>query len=341
MNLRVAVVGATGVIGKELVKILVDKGYRKENISFLASKNSVGTRISFGENESVMINDVNEHDFSKDRVAFFVAGSGISRNLGRSVASIGCLVLDGSSCFRMEEDVPLVIPEVNPHVLNELPGSNIIASPNCSTTQMLVALKPLHSLAKLSRIWVSTYQSVSGVGESGMDELYENTKRRFAFTQQGSNVFPRNIEFNCIPQIGEFDKSGFSDEELKLINETQKILEDKSIEVFPTCVRVPVFVGHAESITVELKEDVYEEDVYEILSDAEGVVFSRNQYKCQPEVVGYDDVFVSRIRFHSPRMISMWVVADNLRKGGALNLVQILDLLPRGSDLNNRNGSVL
>ncbi|ABD46148.1 aspartate-semialdehyde dehydrogenase [Neorickettsia sennetsu] len=327
MSSHVAVVGATEIIGRELIKLLACMEMKKESISFLVSREHAGMHIGFGESGDVVVQDVSMYDFSKARLAFFVGGRGIAHNLAELATMAGCIVLDSSSCFRMRDDVPLVIPEVNPHVLNSLPDTKVISSPSSLTIQMLLPLKPLHDVAKISRIWVSTYQSVSDAGEAGMDELYESTKRRFAFAQEKPCVFPRNIEFNCIPQVGELDEQNFCDEEIGLVREARKILEDGSIDVFPTCVRVPVFVGHAQSITVEFKENISEDDVYEILSDAEGVAFLRKNYKCQPEVVGYDDVFVSRLRFHSPRMLSMWVVADNLRKGGALNLLHIYDLL--------------
>lgn len=329
MSFHIAIVGATEVIGRELIRVLASRGTPRESISFLGPKERVGTSISFGESGEVTLSDVAEYDFSEARVAFFVGGEGLAHNFARSAASSGCIVIDSSAYFRMDAEVPLIIPEVNPYVLDNLSTNRIIASPSSLTTQMLLPLKPLHDVAKIARIWVSTYQSVSDAGESGMDELYESTKRRFAFTQEKSSLFPRNIEFNCIPQIGELGDDNFFDEEVNLIRETRKILKGSAIDVFPTCVRVPVFVGHAQSVTVEFKDDISEEDIYEILSDTEGVNFSRRGYTCQPEAVGYDDVFVSRLRFHSSRMISMWIAADNLRKGGAVNLVQIYDLVTR------------
>lgn len=325
---NISIVGATGIVGTEIIKILAEREFPVSQVKALASKDSIGKEISYGLSRTLMVQDLDSHDFSRDDLSFFVAGSGVSHNLARKVALTGCIIIDNSSHFRSDDEVPLIIPEVNPHAIKQYKKTNIIANPNCSTVQMLVPLKPLHDFAKIRKIIVSTYQSTSGAGRAAMDELYEHTKEKFAFSSTKAKNFLRPIPFNCIPQIDEINsETGFSVEENKMILETKKILEDDTIEVYPTCVRVPVFVGHAESVTVEFKDEISVDDVYDLLNEVEGIILSRDDYRTQIEVVGYDDIFVSRVRQNSPNTISMWIVTDNIRKGAALNAVQIAELL--------------
>jgi aspartate-semialdehyde dehydrogenase len=324
---KVSVVGATGLVGREVVRVLAEIKFPIRSVTALASFDSAGTEISYGISSRLTVKDIKEHDFSGDKIAFFVAGDGVSHSIAKKVASTGCIVIDNSAYFRMHSDVPLVIPEVNPHQIQNFNKCNIIANPNCSTIQMLLALKPLHDFAKIKKVFISTYQSVSGVGSDAVDELYERTKQKFIFNEQEPRNFPRPIEFNCIPQVGQIEKNGFCDEEKKIIEETKKIMEDDSIQIIPTCVRVPVFACHGQAISVEFEESIKLKEIAEVLEDAKGIIFCDKNYKTQADSAGYNDVFVCRLRQNNSNTISMWTVADNVRKGAALNAVQIAQSL--------------
>ena len=333
MGYNVAVLGATGAVGHEIITILEERNFPIENIYALASKRSVGKEVSFGD-KVLKVENVENFDFSSVDIAIFSAGSDVSEKWAPIAGDKGCIVIDNTSHFRMDPDVPLIIPEVNPEALEGYRNKNIIANPNCSTIQMLVPLKPLHDLAIIKRIVVSTYQSVSGAGKSAMDELWDQTRKMFfneTETQESKN-FNKRIAFNVIPQIDKFLDDGSTKEELKMVNETKKIL-DSTIEVSATCVRVPVFIGHAESVNIEFENNISIEEIRDILGDTDGVSLIDNieteTYITPIECVSDFSVFVSRLRLdHTlPSGINMWVVSDNLRKGAALNSVQIAEEL--------------
>ena len=333
MGYNVAVLGATGAVGHEIITILEERNFPIENIYALASKRSVGKEVSFG-NKVLKVENVENFDFSSVDIAIFSAGSDVSEKWAPIAGDKGCIVIDNTSHFRMDPDVPLIIPEVNPEALEGYRNKNIIANPNCSTIQMLVPLKPLHDLAIIKRIVVSTYQSVSGAGKSAMDELWDQTRKMFfneTETQESKN-FNKRIAFNVIPQIDKFLDDGSTKEEVKMVNETKKIL-DSTIEVSATCVRVPVFIGHAESVNIEFENNISIDEIRDILGDTDGVSLVDNieteTYITPIECVSDFSVFVSRLRLdHTvPSGINMWVVSDNLRKGAALNSVQIAEEL--------------
>jgi len=333
MGYNVAVLGATGAVGHEIITILEERNFPIENIYALASKRSVGKEVSFGD-KVLKVENVENFDFSSVDIAIFSAGSDVSEKWAPIAGDKGCIVIDNTSHFRMDPDVPLIIPEVNPEALEGYRNKNIIANPNCSTIQMLVPLKPLHDLAIIKRIVVSTYQSVSGAGKSAMDELWDQTRKMFfneTETQESKN-FNKRIAFNVIPQIDKFLDDGSTKEEVKMVNETKKIL-DSTIEVSATCVRVPVFIGHAESVNIEFENNISIEEIRDILGDTDGVSLVDNieteTYITPIECVSDFSVFVSRLRLdHTlPSGINMWVVSDNLRKGAALNSVQIAEEL--------------
>ena len=333
MGYNVAVLGATGAVGHEIITILEERNFPLENIYALASKRSLGKEVSFGD-KVLKVENVENFDFSSVDIAIFSAGSDVSEKWAPIAGDKGCIVIDNTSHFRMDPDVPLIIPEVNPEALEGYRNKNIIANPNCSTIQMLVPLKPLHDLAIIKRIVVSTYQSVSGAGKSAMDELWDQTRKMFfneTETQESKN-FNKRIAFNVIPQIDKFLDDGSTKEELKMVNETKKIL-DSTIEVSATCVRVPVFIGHAESVNIEFENNISIDEIRDILGDTDGVSLVDNieteTYITPIECVSDFSVFVSRLRLdHTlPSGINMWVVSDNLRKGAALNSVQIAEEL--------------
>lgn len=334
----IAIVGATGNVGREIASILYEKKFPYNNVYALASENSIGKEITFGE-ERLVVDSLSSFDFSKVQIAFFSPGSKVSEIYAPIAAEKGCYVIDNTSFFRMHQDIPLIVPEVNPHDIQFSKKRKIIANPNCSTAQMLVPLKPLHDEYKIKRIVVSTYQAVSGKGKSAMDELYHQTKKMYEASSLPPKEFTKQIAFNCIPHIDVFMEDGSTKEEWKMIVETKKIL-DKNIEVSATCVRVPVFNCHAESLNVEFEKPFEIEDIIEILSNAEGVDLmdrpGQNIYATQAEVSQTDAVFVSRLR-RDPSIkngLNMWIVADNLRKGAALNAVQIGFLLIKSEILN-------
>jgi aspartate-semialdehyde dehydrogenase len=328
----VAVVGATGAVGTEMLAVLEERKFPVEHILPLASSKSAGDEVTF-QGKSVVVKLLTKDSFQGVDIALFSAGGDVSKEYAPIAAKAGAVVIDNSSAWRMDPQVPLVVPEVNPHDIAKHQG--IIANPNCSTIQMVVALKPLHDVAKITRIVVSTYQSVSGTGKEAMDELAEQCRQLLTFGDITPKVYPHQIAFNCLPHIDDFLPSGYTKEEMKMVNETRKIMGDPSIGVSATTVRVPVFVSHAESINIETEKKLSADEARAILSIAPGVQLfddpSRGVYPLQLDAVGTDAVFVGRIREDDsiPKGLNLWVVADNLRKGAALNAVQIAEELVR------------
>jgi aspartate-semialdehyde dehydrogenase len=328
---RVAVVGATGNVGREMLNILEEVEFPVDQIHAIASRKSIGVEVSFGD-RILKCQDVEQFDFSTvDLVLMSVSGS-FSKEWSPKIGAAGPIVIDNSSAWRMDPDVPLVVPEVNPDDVEWADRKNIIANPNCSTAQLVVALKPLHDRARIKRVVVSTYQSVSGAGKEGMDELWDQTKGIFVLGPSEPKKFPKQIAFNVIPFIGAFNDDGYTDEEAKMWNETHKMI-DPEIALTVTCVRVPVMVGHSESVNIEFHEPLDEDEARDLLRNSPGliVIDQRNDkgYITPKEAQGEFPVFVSRIR-RDPTVengLNMWVVADNLRKGAALNAVQIAQLL--------------
>jgi aspartate-semialdehyde dehydrogenase len=328
---NIAIVGATGNVGRELLNLLYERDFPVGNVHAVASQRSIGKTVMFGS-KKIKVEVIDKFDFSKVDIGLFSPGGAVSAQYAPIAAKAGCVVIDNTSHFRMDADVPLIIPEVNREALKGYKKRNIIANPNCSTIQMLVALKPLHDAAKIKRVVVSTYQSVSGGGKSKMDELYSQTKKIYTNEKQEPKEFTKQIAFNVIPHIDVFMDDGFTKEEWKMRVETKKILDDK-IELVATCVRCPVFTGHAESINVEFEKDLSEEKAREILNKAEGVVVSDLRedggYVTPVECARLDAVFVSRLR-KDPSVkngLVFWCVSDNLRKGAALNAIQIAEEL--------------
>ncbi|MCA3713973.1 MAG: aspartate-semialdehyde dehydrogenase [Phenylobacterium sp.] len=331
MGYRVAVVGATGNVGREMLNILEEVEFPVDQIHAIASRKSIGVEVSFGD-RILKCQDVEQFDFSTvDLVLMSVSGA-FSKVWSPKIGAAGPIVIDNSSAWRMDPDVPLVVPEVNPDDVEWADRKNIIANPNCSTAQLVVALKPLHDRARIKRVVVSTYQSVSGAGKEGMDELWDQTKGIFVLGPSEPKKFPKQIAFNVIPFIGAFNDDGSTDEEAKMWNETHKMI-DPEIALTVTCVRVPVMVGHSESVNIEFHEPLDEDEARDLLRNSPGliVIDQRNDkgYITPKEAQGEFPVFVSRIR-RDPTVengLNMWVVADNLRKGAALNAVQIAQLL--------------
>ena len=334
MGHKYAVVGATGNVGREILQILADRGVPVDDVTAIASARSIGTEVSYGEDEVLKTHDLATFDFERINIALSSPGGKVSKEYVPRATSAGVIVIDNTSQFRMDPDVPLVVPEVNPEAIAEFRNRNIIANPNCSTIQLVVALKPLHDLAQIRRVVVSTYQSVSGAGKSAMDELFNQTKGIYMNEPEHKfqENFSKKIAFNVIPQIDTFMEDGFTKEEWKMMVETKKIL-DPEILLTATCVRVPVFVGHAEAVTVEFQSPISSEDAREALRGAKGVVVVDHRadegYVTPEECAGEDPVYVSRIRddITVENGLSFWVVADNLRKGAALNTVQIAETL--------------
>ncbi|HWE46003.1 MAG TPA: aspartate-semialdehyde dehydrogenase [Caulobacteraceae bacterium] len=331
MGYRVAVVGATGAVGREMLEMLHELEFPVDEIHAIASRKSMGMEVSFGERTLKCV-DLEQFDFSTVDLVLMSAGGEVSRAWSEKIGKQGPIVIDNSSAWRMDPDVPLIVPEVNPDAAMDARKKNIVANPNCSTAQLVVALKPLHDVAKIKRCVVSTYQSVSGAGKAGVDELWEQTKGVFVLGATEPKKFPKQIAFNVIPYIGKFLDNGYTDEEAKMWNETHKII-DPSIALTVTCVRVPVFVGHSESVNLEFHEEIDEDEARDILRSAPGVVVVDKHeptgYVTPKEAQGEFGVFVSRIR-KDPTVkngLSLWVVSDNLRKGAALNAVQIAQLL--------------
>ncbi|CAA7627124.1 aspartate-semialdehyde dehydrogenase [Magnetospirillum sp. SS-4] len=334
MGYKVAVIGATGNVGREMLKTLAERNFPVDDIVALASERSVGREISFGDKTVLKSQDLAKFDFTGWDIALSSPGAKVSAQHSPRAAAAGCVVIDNTSHFRMDPDVPLVVPEVNPEAIAGYKKKGIIANPNCSTIQMVVALKPLHALGKIKRVVVSTYQSVSGAGKEGMDELFEQSRAVFVNDAITPQKFAKQIAFNLIPQIDVFMEDGSTKEEWKMVVETKKIL-DAGIEVHATCVRVPVFVSHSEAVNVEFTRPVSVEDATEALRNAPGVIVMDKREpggQITPlETTGEDAVYISRIR-KDPTVkngLSFWCVADNLRKGAALNAVQIAEVLAR------------
>jgi aspartate-semialdehyde dehydrogenase len=332
MGYRVAVVGATGAVGREILKTLAERRFPISEIVALASPRSAGSEVSFGEERVLTVKNLETFDFKGWDIALFSPGAAVSAIHAPRAAAAGCVVIDNTSQFRMDPDIPLVVPEVNPQAIAQFATRNIIANPNCSTIQMVVALKPLHDEFRIKRIVVATYQSVSGAGKEGMDELLANTKVHYVHDKNPPQVFQKDIAFNVIPQIDSFMDDGSTKEEWKMAVETKKILDPK-IAVIATCVRVPVFIGHAEAVHVEFELPVTAAQARAALRDAPGVTVHDQRldggYITPAESQGEDAVFVSRIR-KDPTVehgLAMWIVSDNLRKGAALNAVQIAEVL--------------
>ena len=332
---NVAIAGATGNVGREIIQILEDKNFPVDQLFLLASSRSKGQTIEF-RGEQLIVEDLAEFDFSKAHLGLFSPGGKVSAEYAPKAAKAGCLVIDNTSYFRMNNNVPLIVPEVNASDLDDFfnndERSNIIANPNCSTIQMVVALKPLHDQAIINRVVVSTYQSVSGAGKDAMDELFNQTQNIYSNKNIEKNKFTKQIAFNVIPHIDTFVDNGNTKEEEKMINETKKIL-DEGIKVSATCVRVPVFISHAESINVEFDSPLSDQEASKLLKEFDGVSvidFRKDEgYVTPVEAAGEDKVYVSRIRNDTTvdNGLNIWVVADNLRKGAALNAVQIAELV--------------
>ena len=334
MGYRIAVVGATGNVGREMLNILAEREFPVDEIVALASRKSLGTDCSFGD-KTLRTLDLDTFDFAGWDIAFFAIGSEPTKKYAPIAAKAGCVVIDNSSLYRYDPDVPLIVPEVNPDAIEGYAKKNIIANPNCSTAQMVVALKPLHDRARIKRVVVSTYQSVSGTGKEAMDELWNQTKGMYVPGQEvAPSVYPKQIAFNVIPHIDVFLDDGQTKEEWKMVAETKKILDPK-IKLTATCVRVPVFVGHSEAINIEFEDDLDEAEAREILRESPGILVVDKReaggYITPVDCVGDYATYVSRIR-QDPTIdngLNIWVVSDNLRKGAALNAVQIAELLGR------------
>lgn len=335
MGYRVAVVGATGAVGREMLKTLAERHFPADEVIALASSKSAGREVSYGEDDIVKVQPLDKFDFANADIALFSAGGSISQEYGPKAGAAGCIVIDNSSAFRMADDVPLIVPEVNPDAimgaLTDKGGRNIIANPNCSTAQLVVALKPLHDAYDIRRVVVSTYQATSGAGQAGMDELFNQTKGIFVNDEVRPEVFTKQIAFNAIPHIDVFMEDGFTKEEWKMRAETKKIMDD-AIELVAHCVRIPVFIGHSEAVFIETNKPLSETDARNMLREAEGVSvidYRENEgYVTPMECAGEDMVYISRIR-RDPSVdngLAFWCVSDNLRKGAALNSVQIAEL---------------
>jgi aspartate-semialdehyde dehydrogenase len=331
MSYKVAVVGATGNVGREMLSVLAERAFPASEVVALASTRSTGTEVSFGD-KTLKVKPLDYFDFRDTDICLMSAGSVISKEWAPKIADDGAIVIDNASYWRMDREVPLVVPEVNADVLEHGIKKGIIANPNCSTAQLVVALKPLHDFATIKRVVVSTYQSVSGAGKEPMDELFRQTRAVFVADPIETKLFTKQIAFNVIPHIQDFKDSGFTNEEFKIMVETQKIL-DQSIQLVATCVRVPVFIGHSESVNIEFEKPISAEKARSILREAPGVLVVDKRedggYVTPVEAAGEDATYVSRIR-KDPTVehgLAMWVVSDNLRKGAALNAVQIAECL--------------
>ena len=335
MGYKIVVVGATGNVGREMLNVLVEREFPYDELAAVASSRSHGSEVEIGDTGKMLkVQNIEHFDFAGWDMALFAAGSAATKIYAPKAAAAGCVVIDNSSLYRMDPDVPLIVPEVNPEAIDGYKKRNIIANPNCSTAQMVVALKPLHDAAKIKRVVVSTYQSVSGAGKGGMDELFEQSRAIFVGDPKENHVFTKQIAFNVIPHIDVFLDDGSTKEEWKMVVETKKILDAK-IKVTATCVRVPVFVGHSESINIEFENELSASDAQKILRDAPGIMLVDKRedegYVTPVECVGDGATFISRVR-EDPTVengLNIWCVSDNLRKGAALNAVQIAELLGR------------
>ena len=338
MGYRVAVVGATGAVGREMLQTLAERRFPADKIYALASTKSAGREVSYGEDQTLVVESLEKFDFSTADIALFSAGGDTAKAFAPKAGAAGCIVIDNSSAFRMDDDVPLIVPEVNADTVESClvknKGRNIIANPNCSTAQLVVALKPLHDAFCVRRVVVSTYQAVSGAGKPAMDELFNQTRAIYVNDSVQPEICTKQIAFNAIPHIDVFLDDGFTKEEWKMVVETKKIM-DKSIKVCANCVRVPVFIGHSEMINVELERELSPAEAKEIWRAAKGITVidleTDIEYVTPQEIQGEDDVYVSRIRedVTVENGLNFWCVADNLRKGAALNTVQIAELWVR------------
>ncbi len=333
-NYHVAVVGATGAVGNEMISVLEERNFPVGKLTLLASERSIGKRLDF-RGESYPVQVLKEDSFKGVEIGLFSAGGGISQRFAPIAAEAGCVVIDNTSAFRMDPEVPLVVPEVNPTDIGDYRKKGIIANPNCSTIQMVVVLKPIHDRARVRRVVVSTYQAVSGTGKKAMQELEDQTRNILNFREPEIRVYPHQIAFNCLPHIDIFLENGYTREEMKMVNETKKIMGDYSIAVTATTVRVPVFRGHSESVNIETERKITVQEVRGLMEKAPGVKLvddpARNVYPLAIDAAGKDETFVGRIREDEsiPNGINLWVVSDNLRKGAALNAVQIAEVLAR------------
>jgi aspartate-semialdehyde dehydrogenase len=331
----VAVVGATGAVGETMIEILEQRNFPVRNLYPLASARSAGSKIQF-KGKNITVQDLSTFDFSQVQIGLFSAGGSISEVYAPKAAEAGCVVIDNTAHFRYDDDIPLVIPEVNPHAIAAYKNRGIIANPNCSIIQMLVALKPIYDAVGIERINVCTYQAVSGTGKEAIEELATQTANLLNAKEVKAQVYPKQIAFNALPHIDVFKDNGYTKEEMKMVWETKKIFEDDSILVNPTAVRIPVFFGHSEALHIETKEKISAEKARELMNDFDGIEVLDNREDggyatAVTEASGNDPVFVSRIRedISHPRGLNMWVVADNVRKGAALNSVQIAEILIR------------
>ena len=330
---NVAIVGATGAVGEVMLEILEGRNFPVRKLYLLASEKSVGKKLQF-RGESVSVENLETFDFSKVQIGLFSAGGEISAEFAPKAASAGCIVIDNTSHFRQEVDIPLVVPEVNSHMIGKYGERKIIANPNCSTIQMLVALKPIYDAVGIKRINVATYQAVSGAGKRAVEALATETAKLLNGQTSDQKVFPQQIAFNAIPVIGDLHENGYSMEEMKMVWETRKIFEDESIEVNPTCVRIPVFFGHSEAVHIETKETISAAFAKELLSAAPGVEIIDDRLELDfptpvRDAAGSDSVFVGRVRpdISTDRGLDLWLVSDNVRKGAALNSAQIAEVL--------------
>ena len=329
----VAVVGATGAVGETMLEILAERKFPVNRVYALASERSAGKKVPFGDTY-LTVEDLGSFDFSKVQIGLFSAGAGISEKYAPLAAAAGCVVIDNTSRFRYDDEIPLVVPEVNPGAIAGYTRHGIIANPNCSTIQMLVALKPLHDAAGIERINVCTYQAVSGTGKEAIEELAVQTGELLNGRSVLPRVYPRQIAFNVLPQIDVFQDNGYTKEEMKMVWETRKIMEDDSIQVNPTAVRVPVFYGHSEAVHIETRKKLTVEQAMALLQQAEGVVLLDERRDggyptAVSEGAGHDPVYVGRVRedISHPQGLDLWIVADNVRKGAALNSIQIAEIL--------------
>ncbi len=331
MGFKIAVAGATGNVGREMLNILDERGFPADEVVALASRRSVGSEVSYGD-KTLKVKALENYDFSDTDICVMSAGGEVSKQWSPKIGQQGCIVIDNSSAFRYDQDVPLIVPEVNPDAIAGFSKKNIIANPNCSTAQLVVALKPLHDAATIKRVVVATYQSVSGAGKEGMDELFTQTRAVFVADPVEAKKFTKRIAFNVIPHIDVFMEDGYTKEEWKMVAETKKMLDPK-IKLTATCVRVPVFIGHSEAVNVEFEKPITADEARDILREAPGclVIDKRENggYVTPLDSAGEDATYISRIREDATveNGLAMWIVSDNLRKGAALNAVQIAELL--------------
>ncbi|MGD2099921.1 MAG: aspartate-semialdehyde dehydrogenase [Desulfobacterales bacterium] len=329
---NIAVAGATGAVGNQMIRCLEEMDFPIQSMVLLASERSVGRQLKF-KGELIDVRELKKDSFKGIDIALFSAGGGTSETFAPYAFKDGCVVVDNSSAWRMDPEVPLVVPEVNPHAVGQYTQKGIIANPNCSTIQMVAALHPIHQKFGIKRVVVSTYQAVSGTGKKAIDELFDQTRAMINFLNYDTRVYPHRIAFNCLPHIDKFMANGYTKEEMKMVNETRKIMEDDSIAVTATTVRVPVFYGHSESVNIETKKPVSADEVKALLENAPGIKVmddpAQNVYPLATDAAGQDLTLVGRIRQDEsiPNGINMWIVADNIRKGAATNTVQIAKIL--------------